>query len=330
MYVHTLVGEVAPLAPLIVLLGEWCGLIFALGCVFVVGYFVTAIAGTLAGFSVHLPFIGDPVANIIHKAERAVTDKLGQAESFLDAKAGGAWHEMARLLDWTYREMRSHANLLYTIAGLMVGPAAVGAIRAGISVLHGNVHAAQHRITSTYARVLHLEHRLQHTITAGVLPRIGRLEREYDHVIDRDIAGLRSRTKAIEGQYTKLWDYVRSHPWTIVTDATVAAVAVSLGRLGLNWLRCPSLGRLGRRVGCGGFDLLEELFAASLTAFAVTDLCDFAAGVQVVAEELVPAFMALVDVEDALVDCHGATRPPDLPLPRRDYPPVSSPLPLAA
>ena len=330
MHLHFVTGEVAPLAPLVIPLGEIAACLFVLGCIWVLRGFITALLGALGHVTSFIPFAGKVTSAVIHRAENAVTDALGEAESYFDSKIGAALHECARLLDWTYRELKNHAGLLYTLAGVAIGPAAVGAIRAGISVLHGNVHGLAHRVTDTYARVLRLEHRLQHTITAGVLPRLGRLERAYDRVIDRDIAGLRSRTKATEAELSKVWDYVRSHPWTVVTDAFVAAVAVALARLGLNWIKCPALGRLGRRFGCGGFDLIEELLGAEIVALAAADLCDFSALVTSAAEDFVPALMALVDVEDALVGCHGATKPPALRLPALRLPPNSLGLDLAA
>ena len=330
MHAHLIVGEVAPLVPLIIPLGEIAACIFVIGCIWVLRGFIEALLGSLSHITSIIPGIGGVTSGVIHRAESAVTDALGKAEAFFDAKIGAALHECARLIDWTYRELKNHSNLLYALATVAIGPAAVGAIRAGISVVHGEVHLVQHRITAAYARILRLEHRLQHTITAGVLPRLGRLEREYDHIIDRDIAGLRARTKATEAELSRVWNYVRSHPWTVVTDAFVGAVAVALARLGLGWIKCPALGRIGRRFGCGGFDLLEELLAAEIVALAAADLCDFSALVTSAAEGFVPALTALVDVEDALVGCHGATRPDPLPLPVLRLPPNSLGLDLAA
>lgn len=261
MHAHTSWAEVAPLVPLALPLGEIAACIFILGCIWVLRGFLTALLGALGHVTSVIPFIGGLTSSVIHKAEASVTQALGTAEAALDARIGAAFHQLARLADWTYRELRSHANLLYLLGTVALGPAAVGAIRGAISDLHGNVHTVGKQATAAYAKVLNLEHRLQHTITAGVLPRLGRLEREYDRVIDKDIAGLRAKTKALEGEYTKVWSYVRSHPWTVVTDAFVGAVAVALSRLGLGWIRCPTAGQVFNKRGCNLWNDLDALLA---------------------------------------------------------------------
>lgn len=276
MGVRFLTGEVAPLVPLVVPLAEIAACLFVIGCIYVLRGFLKALLGSLGSITSVIPFIGGVSSSLIHKAEREVTDALGEAESYFDARIGGAFHMAARLVDWTYRELRRHANLLELVATLALGPAAVGAIRAALAVLHGNVHSLTHRVTDTYARVLRLEHRLQHTLTAGVLPRLGRLEREYDRVIDRDIAGLRAKVKTAEDTATKAWDYVRSHPWTVVTDAFVAAVAVALTRLGLGWTRCPTAKQVFDRRGCRMWSDLDGLLAAALGIAATMSLVELA------------------------------------------------------
>lgn len=262
MHAHYTWAEVAPLAPLMVPLVELCAFAFIVAICFVVAAFVTAILGTLAGFTIHIPLIGSGISSAIHKAENAIVNALGSVEANFDAKIGGALHELARIVDWTYRELERHSGLIATLAGALIGSSIIGAIRNSIRAVHDLTHANAKAISSTYARVLNLEHRLQHQITAGVIPRLGRLEREYDHVIDRDIAGLRSRAKSTEKSLSNLWDYVRAHPWTIVTDAFVGAVAVALTRLGLNWVKCPQAQNLYNKRGCNLFNDLEGLLAA--------------------------------------------------------------------
>lgn len=273
---HLIIGEVAPLAPLLVPLGELAACLFVIGCIWVLRGFLTALLGALGHVTSAIPFIGGITKGVIHDAERAVTSALGTAEAYFDAKIGASWHQLARLIDWTYRELNSHANLLWTLATVAVGPAAVGALRAGIAVLHGNVHAAQRQITATYTRVLNLEHRLQHQVTAGVLPRLGRLEREYDHIIDKDIAGLRARTKTVEKSLDDVWKYVRAHPWTVVTDAFVGAVAVALSRLDLGWIRCPTANNFFNKRGCNAWNDLEALLAvgAVLGTLSLVELAE--------------------------------------------------------
>lgn len=273
MHGHTSWAEVAPLAPLIVPLGEICAFAFVVGCIWVLRGFLEALLGSLNHVVSIIPGIGGLASGVIHRAENAITVALGNAEQYFDGKIGSALHELARIVDWTYREIERHSGLITTLASVIVGPATVGAIRAAIAAVHGNVHAVSRQTAGLYARVLNLEHRLQHQVTAGVLPRLGRLEREYDHIIDKDIAGLRARTKKAEDSLDSVWKYVRTHPWTVVTDAFVGAVAVALGRLGLGNLRCPAFGSLLGKWGCGLGGLLDDLLSIVVSALILENVC---------------------------------------------------------
>jgi len=329
---HALYGAVvAPAAGITLpLLGEICACAFVIGCIWVLRGFVKALFTSLFHVTSIIPWFNHLAEGPLHRAESAVANALGSAEAFFDHRIGSAFHQLARIADWTYREIKDHSAWLYGLAGLALGPSFALEIRTLIRLLRHRTDAQGHSLTETIRRIERAETALKHRLEAGVLPRLGRLEREYDHIIDRDIAGLRARTKSVEGELSKVWDYVRSHPWTIVTDAFVGAVALALARLDLGWLRCPSLTRLGKTLGCKPWQLLEELLAASVTALAVADLCTFANLAMGVATELRPALLVLVDVEDALVGCHGATGAPPLAPNALRLPPNSRNLPLSA
>lgn len=286
MHAHAQWAEVAPLVPLAVDLGAIAALLFCIGCVYVLRGFLQALLGALSSVVSVIPGIGGVTAGVIHSAERAVAAALGNAESYFDAKLGLAFHELARLVDWTYREIKSHANLIYTLAAVAFGQSAAAALRAFVAQLHSRIGGVVGSITHLYSRVLSLEHRFAHLITAGVLPRLGRLEREYDHIIDRDIAGLRSRAKEVERGLSDVWDYVRSHPWTVVTDAFVGAVAVALGKLGLNWIRCPSANSFFNKRGCNAWSDLEGLLAAAVGIAASLSLVELAKAEQEIVGDL--------------------------------------------
>ena len=263
--------------PVVVFLGiDLSVWLIAIGVVLMIALVVYIVAGIVQIIDKtvgHIPLVGGLFSSAAHTLQHAFVSALAPAAEGAQSIAGAALHALAREIDWLGREIRRHSNLLYTIAALLVGPAVVNALRAGIAVLHGNVHAAQRQITATYTRVLNLEHRLQHQVTAGVLPRLGRLEREYDHIIDKDIAGLRARTKTVEKSLDDVWKYVRAHPWTLVTDAFVGAVAVALSRLDLGWIRCPSMGKLFGKWGCGIGSLLDDLLSIVVSALILENVC---------------------------------------------------------
>lgn len=254
-----IVGEVAPLAPLVVPLGEIAALLFILGCLWVLRAFVSALLNSLASVTSVIPFFGGVSSKIIHGAESHVSLALGQAESFFDARLGSAFHMLARVVDWTYRELARHANLLDLLAALLVGQKTVDALHYGIGLLHRRIDAAAAAALHLIHRLEAIEQRVQHGITANVLPRLGRLERDFTRTVEQDIASLRARDKTLAREYDHLWKYVRSHPWTVVTEAFVGAVAIALTRLGLNWIRCPSAKSFFNKRGCNAWSDLEAL-----------------------------------------------------------------------
>jgi hypothetical protein len=134
-----------------------------------------------------------------------------------------------------------------------------------IAPLHktiGQAKAAAHTATkaaghaTTQAKVAthtasHTKAIAQRTAIAVVQPRVGALEHWRVNVV-KDLNWVRGRFK----------------PLTFA-----ALVAVALSRLGLGWLRCPSLLRMGRRIGCGGFAFAESLMALSFAPLLLQDAC---------------------------------------------------------
>lgn len=108
----------------------------------------------------------------------------------------------------------------------------------------------------------------------------------------------------------------------------VALVATALGRMGLGWLRCPSLGRLGKRFGCGGFALWEALLALSFDAWLVTDLCLIVNAMTKAARLFAGEIDYLAGQISGLIACQRATRPKALPVAWHEPPPVVNSLTL--
>lgn len=102
-----------------------------------------------------------------------------------------------------------------------------------------------------------------------------------------------------------------AHHWTdVLTKLSAAAlVGYALARMGLNWLRCPALGRIGRKVGCGGFSWLEGFLATTFEALVVLDLCRFALAAQQLARLLVPQLAGTLLVQNAVCLGGGASYP---------------------
>ena len=92
-------------------------------------------------------------------------------------------------------------------------------------------------------------------------------------------------------------------------SAMTAAVALALSRLGLNWLRCPALGRAGKKIGCRGFGLLDDLLALSFDAILLSDLCSLTTLITKAAHVAAPVIDHLAEGIGGLIRCQNATRP---------------------
>jgi hypothetical protein len=110
----------------------------------------------------------------------------------------------------------------------------------------------------------------------------------------------------------------------------VALTTMAFRHMGLDWLRCKSLSKLGRRIGCGGFGVMEMFLGGTMEAFILSDLCRFTNLLTATTEKLRPSLLALVDVEQALISCPGNSAPALLHMPPLDIPPLVNESVLAA
>jgi len=76
--------------------------------------------------------------------------------------------------------------------------------------------------------------------------------------------------------------------------------------------------------------LVDLLLLGSVEAFVALDLCEFAYLLGEAAKLQRPALLELVNVEDALIGCHGSVKPPAYDLPAAALPPLQGVSPLAA
>lgn len=305
-------------------------LYFALAVCFAIIIVVKAFFGVTSHTIGKLPIIGGWIDAEGQKIQNKIVNLFGGYAANIEGRIGTAWHSVARLVDWLGREIHAHAALLALLAQNAPGLQAFGNALKQILALDKRVKQAQADAVGIGHDVFPRIKTVERGIGNDVLPLLRSLDREIGRVVTKDTAALWHRTGALEADYHRLLRWMRTRTRTVVDKAFVGAVAIALARLGLGWLRCPSLGKLGKRIGCGGFGLLDELFAASFVAFAAADICTFANVAMGTAELLRPALLELVDVEDALVGCHGATGVRPLHTTALRLPPNSLNLPLAA
>lgn len=263
-----------------------------------------------------------PVVDFLRGVNSSVEHALGAAALKSEAGATWLWSMIAHQVTWMSRELRALAvaveHRFEHVGGVAITDVTKLTKALSRATLHTLLHpfavalqqlaVAEHALTRRVGRLEHaIADVLPHAIP-GVIPRIGRLEREWDSVEHR------------VGRLERL----------LAPAAIVALIGATIFKLLPRFIRCPSFARWGNKLGCGGFSLFADLLEATFIGFAVADLCDFAAAAGWTAHELSPLLAELVVVEDALIGCHGADKPPDLPLPALTLPPVTLGLQLAA
>jgi hypothetical protein len=314
-----LLGEFAPfIVPqfdaLIVSLGALCLLVVCLGLIAAARAFLSSIFVVAETGVSWIPWVGKLIKAPIAKVEQKLIHSLGVAELAVDVKIGAYWHSLVRLALWTVDEIRRHANLLYLLSTVMLGPEVTALIKQGVALARREIHAATAQL-----------HRLERAITHGLpadiaalrhwtAARLHSITATLDHTLDKAIPSLRVRTRTLEREYEVLWHKVKGLDKLLGIATFTATVAFALSRLGLGWLLCPSLGRLGKRVGCGGFALLEKLLFGLIDVLLIADICQVTKAMVKGAQLAQPILSDLIAGIDDLLLCQGAERPVDVEL----------------
>lgn len=293
-----------------------------------IGWGLRWVANQVRGaISIPTGFWGDidplaPIADALEWIEKSISHAL--ATLYLDSEKAVVflWHLMGAIFWWSVHETKALSLDLYhalrhTIV-VTVPDAAKWARRDAIHTARTLVHREEALRRAADHELRHLAHVAEADAELGI--------RKAEHALDwseaqvghigREINGLRARLRKIER--------------SLSPAAIVALIGATIFKeFGLGWLRCHNVGRMGRFL-CGlPLGLLDDLLALEIVALVATDVCAFAGSVQSIAHALRPYLIELVDAEDALVGCHGATRPPELPLPAAHYPPANLGLQLA-
>ncbi len=333
-------AEVAPAAPLLAPLTAYLACLVALGIILVTHQLVSALFGVAKGIVNQtvgrIPWIGGKISGSIHHIEQRVNNYLSQATNALEGAVSSSWHALAAAtahLGYTIAHLaRATGHLAwyvldkYSIAGL-----AANMIRA----LHLIRHLQQ--LYHSISRVVHTATTVIYKPTSIIYRTAVRvntkgLEAEFDAFRDAVLPRLRAvehaAARAVEGALpwavpltvpfgltpTAIRRWLRRHERLLGANALTAAVAFALARFGATWIRCGNWNKVGKSVCALPAHLIEELFSGAIEAFVVSDLCDFIAAVSAAAHAFQPILLDFVDVEDALIGCHGATKPPALPL----------------
>jgi len=208
----------------------------------------------------------------LRSAAAAIDHALAQIA--LDAEGGVVmlWHGLAQQVQWLGQvigdgfeivERRLQRLVLSTI------PAQFGTLRRQLAHTIGVLRAA----VASGAAAVELE---LARLRRGIDRTAARLER----VIAAKAAAVAGRVGQLErttrGELTRL----RRIEGTLTKAGAAALVGVALARLGLGWLRCPRVAKLGKRA-CGmDASLLDSLLADTLVIAGTVSLIEFAREMQ--------------------------------------------------
>src|SRR5207302_2900004 len=206
-------AEVAPAAPIVIeaipFLLALAALVVVLGFIKFSDAFVKLIFGAIEGGVGWIPFAGKLVRKPIHWIEQKLTNLLGSAERSVDSYIAFCWHNFAAVVRWTYHEIERlsyDALVAASIIALHITP------KQALKLIRLLLHPLR-TLQLIERKLLHLERvatqAIRHTVVAGVLPRIGVLGGELEHVIEWDIPRLRARERALTNRLTRLWKWVR-------------------------------------------------------------------------------------------------------------------------
>jgi hypothetical protein len=250
--------------------------LFAIGCLIFLTLcvlIVKALFGTASSAVSWIPWVGSAAASGLHKAEQHVVNVFTVPIEKTQAALGWSWHLQARLIDWLGREINSHANLLLTLASVMPGVGFVTQIYHDLLLAKQAVARLLHTVTHLHGSVVNPLARELTQLNRWTHTRVKALDHAIDVTIPKDIAGLRTRTKTIEGELARLWKAIRTNEAALATTAFVGAVALAMSRLGMGWLRCNTATQFGKKYGCSAWTRLDELLGLLGGALLITNIC---------------------------------------------------------
>jgi hypothetical protein len=256
---------------------------FVLAFAFTSRKLTQAIFGPLIALLQAVPAIGGALAEPFKAIERAIVGACGSIEDGCDSLIGAAWHTTARLLDWSWKELRSHAGAILALAGpVSLVLTIVHGIRALVHQLTRAVHAVtagsktlERDFSRLQKRVNAFERSIETELARVIRPEIKTLTNELAHVEDVVIPDIRDIALGVGADLTALKKWIADNIPLIGTTAFAGAVAWALSNIGLGGLSCSNLKNLLNKWGCGLGKVLDDLLGLMVSVLALEAVCEF-------------------------------------------------------
>lgn len=247
-------------------------------------------------------YLGGLTAEVAVRLTRWITHSVG--EVFSDAeRLAVAW--FSGLYQWASLAV-GQALLwpieLFKLQWWLVTKAIPDAIHAALRGVHGAVTT----VTKVLPGVTRTIVKLPKLTRAQAKALVSAAVATYIHPFLSDLLWLRRHFSALTHAipralpipqfptFPNIWKRIHRLERRVTPAALVAAVAVALGRLGLGFIRCGNVKKVGRRI-CGmDAGLLDSLLLDTLAIFGVVSIVEFAEGLVAIEDEAVGIMGALV------------------------------------
>lgn len=230
-----------------------------------------------------LPVVGGAIRGLEDTIVHALMSFIGLAIRGTEKLVGASFHAFARMLDWAWREITAHANLIAALAGpvgLLWG--AYAGLRSLVHHLTATGTHSDARLKEAYRELGRLEHRekaLERDLARGigedVLPRIKALDKEISRLRHDTIPAIRAADAQAESAISNLYEWAKGNASLLGVGTFAFAVTAVLDAIGLGGIRCPSFGNLFNKRGCGLWGLLDDLLGVVVAALALENVCTF-------------------------------------------------------
>jgi len=247
---------------------------------------IVALLRALIPLLVKIQFVGPTLAGWVDAMARAISRACHSIFTGLDHAIGYLFHQSARLVDWSYKEFRTHAMLILGWATFVTPIGILLHELRGLvhKLLAGHTHsdARLKRLEKEYkgieAGLKRVERELHGIDETGVLRQVKQLEREVGRVESQTIPAINTRVGGIAGDLTDFEQYVKDNFLTKTAVDAETVVIAGLAALGLSGLRCNSNPFRNNPNACGLWGDLSSLlglFAALGFAYDLAGIVRF-------------------------------------------------------
>jgi hypothetical protein len=229
-----------------------------------------AFFGTVEGVVGWVPYLGRLLEQPIHRIEQRVSHLIGGAVKPIDRHIATHWHSLAQVIRSIPSQLLDDAALLFGLAAALVVLPSISLvkylIRVATAPLRSAVRELEHDVVSLRSGARALRNFVRHSVWARLLALAALVSG-----IAHELPHLRARERALEQEIAKLRDWVRHRKISLTTGAFLGAFVWALTKLGLRWIRCSNVRKVGNRLCHMSPSLLDELLGIALAAELVID-----------------------------------------------------------